>query len=74
MIVTDVGGLRGTIGDRGTGLVAPAAEPESIRREILRYFADPTLRERCIEAIRREKERLSWDRFAADLTAFAEQL
>ena len=74
MIVTDVGGLKGTIGDRGTGLVAPLAEPESIRKEILSYFADGSVRGRCIEAIRQEKERLSWDRFARDLTAFAEQL
>ena len=74
MIVTDVGGLKGTIGDRGTGLVAPLAEPESIRKEILSYFADGSVRERCIEAIRQEKERLSWDRFARDLSAFAEQL
>ena len=74
MIVTDVGGLKGTIGDRGTGIVAPVATPEAIRKEILRYFADPVLRNGCIDAIRREKERLSWDRFAAGLTAFAEQL
>ena len=74
MIVTDVGGLKGTIGDRGTGLVAPAAEPEAVRREILRFFDAPDIRSACIEAIRRERERLSWDRFCADLTRFAEQL
>ncbi|MBR2748116.1 MAG: glycosyltransferase, partial [Bacteroidales bacterium] len=74
MIVTDVGGLRGTIGDRGTGIVAPVAEPGAIRDEILRYFAGPALRDGCIQAIRREKERLNWDRFCTDLTAFAEQL
>ena len=74
MVVTDVGGLRGTIGDRGTGLVAPLPEPDAVRKEILRYFSDASLRARCIDAIRREKERLSWDRFCADLTAFAEQL
>ena len=74
MIVTDVGGLKGTIGDRGTGIVAPVPEPGAIRDEILRYFADPALRDGCIQAIRREKERLSWDRFCGDLTAFAEQL
>ena len=74
MVVTDVGGLKGTIGDRGTGLVAPVPEPDAIRKEILRYFADASLRARCVDAIRREKERLSWDRFCTDLTAFAEQL
>ena len=74
MIVTDVGGLKGTIGDRGTGIVAPAAEPGVIRAEILRYFEDPSVRTDCVRAIRLEKERLGWDRFCADLTAFAEQL
>ena len=74
MIVTDVGGLKGTIGDRGTGIVAPAAEPGAIRAEILRYFADPSVRADCVRAIRLEKERLSWDRFCAGLAGFAEQL
>jgi glycosyltransferase involved in cell wall biosynthesis len=74
MIVTDVGGLKDTIGDRGTGIVAPAPEPGAIRKEILRWFADPSLRASCVEAIRREKERLGWDRFCAELSGFAEQL
>ena len=74
MIVTDVGGLKGTVGDRGTGLVAPAPEPEAVRGEILRFFSDPGIRNACVEAIGRERERLSWDRFCADLTRFAEQL
>ena len=74
MIVTDVGGLKNTIGDRGTGLVAPVPEPEAVRREILRYFAGPEIRTACTEAIRRERERLSWDRFCADMTRFAEPL
>ena len=33
-----------------------------------------TLALACVEAIRREKTRLSWDRFCGDLAAFAEQL
>ena len=74
MIVTDVGGLKGTIGDRGTGIVAPAAEPGAIRDEILRYFSDPSVRTDCVRAIRLEKERLGWDRFCADLAGFAAQL
>ena len=74
MIVTDVGGLKGTIGDRGTGIVAPAAEPDAVRGEILRYFSDPSVRTDCVRAIRLEKERLSWDRFCEGLTGFAEQL
>ena len=74
MIVTDVGGLKGTIGDRGTGIVAPVAEPDAVRGEILRYFSDPSVRTDCVRAIRLEKERLSWDRFCEGLTGFAEQL
>jgi glycosyltransferase involved in cell wall biosynthesis len=74
MIVTDVGGLKGTIGDRGTGIVAPAAEPGAIRDEILRYFSDPSVRTDCVRAIRLETERLDWDRFCEILTGFAAQL
>ena len=40
MIVTDVGGLKETIGDRGTGIVSPEGTPEARRDEILRYFSD----------------------------------
>ena len=74
MIVTDTGGLKSTVGDTGTGIVAPKADPEAIRREILRFFSDPSIREGCVEAIRREKERLSWENFASGLVRFAETL
>jgi glycosyltransferase involved in cell wall biosynthesis len=70
MIVTDVGGLKETIGDRGTGLVASEGTPEAIHAEILKYFSDPAIKEGCIEAIRSEKERLSWKTFADRLTEF----
>ena len=74
MVVTDVGGLKETIGDRGTGLVAAECTPEAVNVEILRYFGDPDLRNRCIENIRQEKERLSWKTFANKLTEFIGQL
>ena len=74
MITTDVGGLREMIGDSGTGIVTSDVSAEGIRKEILRYFADPSLREGCVRAIRSEKDRLSWDRFAECLTAFAKTL
>ena len=70
MIVTDVGGLKETIGDRGTGIVSDEGTPEAIRREIQRYFADPRIKEDCICNIRLEKERLSWKTFARKLTGF----
>ncbi len=74
MIVTDVGGLRGTIGERGTGIVASEPSPEAIRSEILRFFADASLREGCREAIGQEKQRLGWDAFCTHLTDFAATL
>ena len=74
MVVTDVGGLKGTIGERGTGIVASMPSPEVIRQEILRFFSDEALRHSCQEAIGREKERLGWDRFCRSLTDFAATL
>ena len=74
MIVTDVGGLKETIGERGTGLVAPDCTPEAIYDEITRYFSDPRIKNECIERIRQEKERLSWSTFARRLTEFAGQI
>ena len=74
MIVTDVGGLKETIGDRGTGLVAEEGTPDAIHKEIEKYFADPEIKEGCITNIRAEKERLSWKTFARKLTDFIGQL
>lgn len=70
MIVTDVGGLKETIGDRGTGLVASECTPDAVRAEILKYFSDPSIAQSCIGNIRLEKERLSWKTFALRLTEF----
>ena len=74
MIVTDVGGLKETIGDRGTGLVAAEGTPEAIRDEIEKYFSDPSTAEDCKKNIRMEKERLSWKGFAERLIEFIEKL
>lgn len=74
MIVTDVGGLKGTIGDTGTGIVAKEVSPECIREEIVKYFADPSIKEGCIANIRMEKERLSWKRFAEGVLELAGKL
>ena len=71
MVVTDTGGLRETVGARSTGIVCDECTPESVAGAIRRYFDDPALQERLREGIRAEKERLSWSRFAQDLTAFA---
>ena len=74
MIVTNVGGLKETIGDRGTGIVSDEGTPEAICKEILRYFSDPAIKKDCISNIRLEKERLSWKTFAERLTEFADTL
>ena len=74
MIVTDVGGLKEKIGDRGTGLVSEQGTPDAIAQEIERYFADPQIAEDCIRNIRSEKERLSWSGFAERLIGFIGEL
>ncbi len=74
MVVTDVGGLKGTIGARGTGIVAQEASAPAIRKEILRYFDNPSLQESCHAAILQEKKRLGWDAFCKALSDFAATL
>ena len=74
LVVTDVGGLKGTIGARGTGIVAARPDPEIIRQEILRFFREPGVRENCLKAIDAEKKRLDWDVFCKNLTDFAATL
>ena len=74
MIVTDTGGLRETIGYRGTGIVAQECTPECILKEIQRFFSDADLQQECIRNIRLEKERLSWNTFALKLEDFIGRL
>ena len=74
MIVTDVGGLKETIGDRGTGIVAKENTPEQIMAEIIRYFDNPQIQEECLRNIALEKERLSWHNFALQLEEFIKNL
>ena len=74
MLVTDVGGLKEEVGETGTGIVASSPAPEEIRTEILRFFADDSIRKGCEAAMARERERLSWSAFSAALTEFAKTL
>ena len=74
LIVTDTGGLKETIGERGTGIVTSEKGPEAIAEAIKAYFADPNIREGCVEAIRSEKERLGWKKFSSDLLLFTETI
>ena len=74
MIVTAVGGLKETIGDRGTGIAVEKAEPELIAEAIEHYFSDSSVREGCVSCIRAERDRLSWSRFCKGLVEFAESI
>ena len=74
MVVTAVGGLKETIGDTGTGLVADRVDAQSVAERILEYFSDASLREICVGRIRRERERLSWTGFSRELLKFADEL
>lgn len=74
MIVTNVGGLKETIGDRGTGIVVDSCSPELIRKAILEYFSNPEIGRKCIANIKKEKERLSWSEFARKLIEFSSKL
>lgn len=73
-IVTDVGGLKETIGERGTGIVCNECEPESVAGAIKLYFSDPAIRQEISDGIRLENEKLSWSNFATQLNNFAETL
>lgn len=72
MITTDVGGLRETIGDRGTGVIIPDGEPATIANAIEKYFSDGNAvrRREMIASIKLEKERLSWSTFCNKLEDF----
>ena len=74
MIVTPVGGLKETIGDRGTGLISKDISEESIVSAITDYFNTDGVRERCISNIDSERKRLSWSEFCKELTIFAESI
>ena len=76
MITTDVGGLRETIGERGTGVIIDNGEPATIARAIVDYFSPENagMREKMVFNIRREKERLSWGTFCNKLEDFYKTL
>ena len=72
MITTNVGGLKETIGDRGTGVIIDNGEPATIAAAIQEYFLpeNAEMREKMIQNIKLEKERLSWSTFATKLEDF----
>ena len=74
MVVTDVGGLRETVGERGTGIVCEEGTPACVAAAIRRSFSEPALQERLRDGMRAEKDRLSWSRFSHDLTGFIDRI
>jgi len=74
MVVTDVGSLKRVVGDSGTGIVASKAEPDDIAGAILHFFNDSGVREGCLKAIAKEKERLGWGAFCDSLMEFIKNL
>lgn len=72
MITTDVGGLRETIGDRGTGIILNDGSPETIAAAIDEYFSAAGVQKRVemVQNIKKEKQRLSWETFCNNLTDF----
>ena len=48
--------------------------PQAIAAAIEYYFSQTSVKEDCIAAIRKEKERLSWNNFAKQLVSFIESL
>ncbi len=76
MITTNVGGLKETIGDRGTGVIIQDGSPKTIAGAIEEYFLPENAgkREKMVEDIKLEKERLSWSTFASKLEDFYKTL
>jgi Glycosyltransferase len=72
MITTNVGGLKETIGDRGTGVIINDNQPQTIANAIKNYFAEENKeqKEKMIECIKLEKKRLSWENFCEKFESF----
>lgn len=69
LITTNVGGLKETIGQSGTGIVVERAESDSIANGIKQFFAEDKL-DFYIHNIENEKNELSWKRFSERLLEF----
>ncbi len=75
MITTDTGGLKESIGERGTGIVVDRADVQLIRNAIISLFSDYENKSAAFaKAIQAEKERLSWSNFCNNLISFANSL
>lgn len=74
MLVTDTGGLKESIADTGTGLLIEQCTAQAVADGIKAFFADPEIAAGCKKNIRKQKDILSWERFARNLQDFAKKL
>ncbi|MBQ0096490.1 MAG: glycosyltransferase [Bacteroidales bacterium] len=74
MLVTDTGGLKETIADTGTGLLAESCTAQAIASGIERYFSNGSVAAECRKNIEIQKDRLSWKTFADSLLSFINSL
>lgn len=74
MLVTDTGGLKESIANTGTGLLAKECTPQAVAECIKTFFADKKIATDCKKNIKKQKELLSWTNFARNLQDFAKKL
>jgi glycosyltransferase involved in cell wall biosynthesis len=72
LIVTPAGGLAEAVEGPGTGLVAAGTDARSVELAIRKFFSMD--RNPYKENIRKEKEILTWEHFAAEITDFANKI
>ena len=71
VVTTKVGGLPEAVIDGQTGFLVDPADPAALAEAVVRYYQER--RERgLIEGIRKERGRLSWDRFIEAIEALPE--
>jgi glycosyltransferase involved in cell wall biosynthesis len=68
VVTTKVGGLPEVVIDGQTGFLVDPADPAALADAVVRYYQEGRERE-LIEGIRKERERLSWDRFIEAIEA-----
>jgi glycosyltransferase involved in cell wall biosynthesis len=72
LIVTPAGGLAEAVEGPGTGLVAAGTDARSVELAIRKFFSMD--RNPFRESIRKEKEILTWEHFAAEITDFVNKV
>jgi len=71
VVTTRVGGLPEVVIDGRTGFLVEPADPAALAEAIVRYYREGQ-QAVFAEGIRRERERLSWERFIEAIEAFCE--